>query len=97
MKQLSLLLEYTKYPNMINRKYIKFNTERDMLEYFLKQIVAKVPVLAGWNSIMFDWQYIQNRLKGYYPDLSINSSSMNWMSTAKNYTDMRYNQVKATP
>ena len=75
-------------------KYIKFNTERDMLEYFLKQIVAKVPVLAGWNSIMFDWQYIQNRLKGYYPDLSINSSSMNWMSTAKNYTDMRGNKVK---
>ena len=75
-------------------KYIKFNSERDMLEHFLKNIVAKVPVLAGWNSIMFDWQYIQNRIKGYYPDLSIQSSSLNWMTTAKNYTDMRGNKVR---
>lgn len=75
-------------------KYIKFPSERDMLEYFLKKIVARVPVLAGWNSIMFDWQYIQNRLKGYYPDLSINYSSINLMSTSKNYTDMRGNKVK---
>ena len=74
-------------------KYIKFDTERDMLEYFLKEIVAKVPVLAGWNSIMFDWQYIQNRLRGYYPDLSITNSSLNKTMSYKNYTDMKGEKV----
>ena len=75
-------------------KYIKFNTERDMIEYFLKNIVSKVPVLAGWNSIMFDWHYIQNRIRGYYPDLSISNSSMNKMMTMKCYTDMRNEKVR---
>ena len=75
-------------------KYIKFLTEGEMLEYFLKNIVAKVPVLAGWNSIMFDWQYIQNRLRGYYPDISLNCSSLNWNMTSKNYTDMKGNKVR---
>lgn len=74
-------------------KYIKFDTERDMLEYFLKEIVAKVPALAGWNFILFDWQYIQNRLRGYYPDLSISNSSMNKTMSYKNYTDMRGDKV----
>jgi DNA polymerase elongation subunit (family B) len=64
-----------------------------MLEYFLKEIVAKVPVLAGWNSIMFDWQYIQNRLRGYYPDLSITNSSFNKTMSYKNYTDMKGEKV----
>lgn len=75
-------------------KYLKFDCERAMLEYFLKEIVAKVPVIAGWNSILFDWQYIQNRLRGYYPDLSLNCSSKNWMMTSKNYTDMRGEKVR---
>lgn len=74
-------------------KYIKFDTERDMLEYFLKNIVAKVSVLAGWNSLLFDWHYIQNRIRGYYGDLSLNISSMNYMMTSKNYTDMKGNKV----
>ena len=74
-------------------KYMKFSTERDMLEYFLKEIVAKVPVLGGWNSILFDWHYIQNRLRGYYPDLSISNSSRNQTLSYKNYTDMKGNKV----
>ena len=75
-------------------QYIHFDTEHDMLKYFLVNIVAKVPVLAGWNSIMFDWQYIQNRIQGYYSDLSINMSSMNRMTMPKNYTDMKGNKVR---
>lgn len=75
-------------------KYVKFSCEHDMLKYFLENIVAKVPVLAGWNSIMFDWQYIQNRIRGYYSDISLNCSSMNWMMTSKNYTDMRGDKVR---
>lgn len=74
-------------------KYIKFNSEHDMLKYFLENIVAKVPVLAGWNSIMFDWQYIQNRVRGYYSDISLSSSSMNRTMSPKKYADMRNNDV----
>lgn len=75
-------------------KYVYFRTEREMLEYFLKNIVAKVPVLAGWNSILFDWQYIQNRVRGCYQDISLNMSSMDYTMTSKNYTDMRGDKVK---
>ena len=75
-------------------KYVKFDTEMDMLDYFLKNIVAKVPVLAGWNSIMFDWQYIQNRIKNYYPNLSLSSCSYDGSLTYKNYADMRGNKVR---
>ena len=74
-------------------KYKKFDSEGDMLSYFFKSIVAKVPILAGWNSIMFDWQYIQNRVKGYYPNVSLASCSFNETLTEKKYTDMRNNQV----
>lgn len=100
-----LITEYHKYLkdskffNSLNLptpkiQYIHFLTEEEMLEYFLKNIVAKVPVLAGWNSIMFDWHYIQNRIKNYYPDLSFNCASMNWMMTPKNYSDMRGDKVR---
>lgn len=75
-------------------KYLKFDREKDMLLYFLKNIVAKVPVLAGWNSMLFDWQYVQNRIKGYYPDINLNNASCNWSMDYKNYTDMVGNKVK---
>ena len=75
-------------------QYIYFPTEENMLEYFLKNIVAKVPVLAGWNSIMFDWQYIQNRIKNYFPNISLNSCSVDWTMSYKNYTDFRDNKVR---
>lgn len=75
-------------------QYVKFATEHDMIEYFLKNIVAKVPMLAGWNSITFDWQYIQNRIRGYYPDLSIKEASINKTVSSKNYTDMKNNKIR---
>lgn len=75
-------------------KYIKFDREKDMLIYFLKNIVAKVPVLAGWNSMLFDWQYVQNRIKGYYPDINLSNASCNWSMDYKNYTDMVGNKIR---
>ena len=65
-----------------------------MLAYFLKNIVAKVPVLAGWNSMLFDWQYVQNRIKGYYPDINLSNSSCNWTMSYKTYTDLVGNKIK---
>lgn len=70
-------------------KYIYFDRERDMLEYFLKNVVANVPVLAGWNSILFDWMYITNRIKNFFPDLSINKASYKGKTFRKNYQNKK--------
>ena len=42
--------------------YQYFETEEEMLEHFFTIIVPKVPCLAGWNSMRFDWQYLVNRI-----------------------------------
>ena len=92
-------LKNSKYFNYLGLKlptfkYIYFETEEKMLEYFLKNIVAKVSVLAGWNSILFDWQYIQNRIKFYYPDLNFSCCSYNYQMTKKRHQDMRGDKVE---
>lgn len=56
-------------------EYVLFDSERSMIEYFLKNIVARVPILSGWNCVNFDWWYIVNRIRSHYPDLSIASAS----------------------
>lgn len=56
-------------------EYVYFNSERSMIEYFLKNIVARVPILSGWNCVNFDWWYIVNRIRSKYPNLSIASAS----------------------
>lgn len=91
-------LEYFKTTGlaMPTIKYIKFPNEREMLVYFLRNIVAKVPVLAGWNSMLFDWQYVQNRIRGFYPDINLNMASCNYATDFKNYTDMVGNKVRLT-
>lgn len=75
-------------------KYVTFSNEETMLKYFLEKIVAVVPVLAGWNSILFDWQYIQNRCKFYYPKIWFGICSMNKTLTSKNYTDQKQEKVR---
>ena len=77
-------------------RYIQFKSEREMLTYFLKNIVAKAPVLAGWNSLLFDWQYIQNRIMYHYQDISIAWGSINNNTYQKKYEDQRGNPVRLT-
>ena len=77
-------------------KYVVFHSEEAMLTYFLEKIVAVVPILAGWNSILFDWQYIQNRCKFYYPHIWFGCCSANHTLTSKNYTDQRQDKVRLT-
>lgn len=74
-------------------KYIYFSTEKEMLEWFLKNIVSKVAVLAGWNSILFDWNYITNRIKNFYPELSVQLASCSYQTRNKGYSDMRGDRV----
>lgn len=77
-------------------KYVVFSSEEAMLKYFLEKIVAVVPILAGWNSILFDWQYIQNRCKFYYPNIWFGCCSANHTLTSKNYTDQKQDKVRLT-
>lgn len=70
-------------------KMITFSTEGEMLKWFLRNIVSKAAVLSGWNCVGFDWQYIVNRIKNYYPDISINMSSCDWTMTNKKFIDFR--------
>lgn len=73
--------------------YIYFSREDDMLIYFLKNIVCKVPILAGWNCIFYDWQYIVNRIKNYFQGISLNISSSTKSMSNKRYVDMKGNEV----
>ena len=73
--------------------YILCENEKEMLRLFLTKIVAKVAVLAGWNSILFDWQYIVNRIKNNYPMLSLKLSSCTKQMTTKKYTSRVGDQV----
>ena len=70
-------------------RYIQFDSERDMLEFFLGDVVSKVPVLGGWNSIGFDWQYIVNRCKLYYPDIRFSKCSVDGSMSRMRYVDLR--------
>lgn len=70
-------------------KYVYFRTEEEMLKYFLSNIVSKVSILAGWNCILFDWNYIFNRIKNYYPGISINLASCKRTTTMKRFVDKK--------
>ena len=74
-------------------KYVYFPTEEEMLKYFLSNIVSKVPILTGWNCIKYDWNYIVNRIKNYYPQLSVKLASCNKRVSNKNYKDRFGNKL----
>jgi len=75
-------------------QYIYFETEEAMLKWFLKNIVAKVPILAGWNSIGYDWCYVTSRIRNFYPNISIKDSSWTKTLTFKNYTNQRKEEIR---
>lgn len=66
-------------------RYIQFESEKDMLAWFLRSIVAKAPVLAGWNSMLFDWQYIINRINNHYPEIPLSWASITGELTKRNF------------
>ncbi len=68
-------------------KYIKFDTEEKMIRYFFERFVSKIPIIAGWNSIGYDWCYFVNRVKNFYPSLSVTMASIDGTTTMKNYTN----------
>ena len=44
-------------------KYIKYNTEFDMLYTFFHKLVPRMPLITGWNFLQYDWVYLMNRAK----------------------------------
>ena len=67
--------------------YKKFNSEYAMLRWFVNNIVAKVPILAGWNSDNFDQQYLVNRIKNYYETISLHEMSCKLTLQSKKITN----------
>lgn len=78
-------------------KYMKFDGEEAMLKYFLEVIVANVPVLAGWNCMNYDWTYIVNRIKEYFPFLSVSLSSKTYHTHMERFTDTFTDQHYSLP
>ena len=70
-------------------KYVYFEKEEDMLRFFMTKVVAKVPVLAGWNSIGYDWCYITNRIRNFYPSISVKDGSAAQSVRYKQYTNKK--------
>ena len=75
-------------------RHLYFETEGEMLKYFLYNVVSKCPVLAGWNFLGFDWRYVCNRISRYYPDISLNCCSIDWSMTYKKFTDFKGNDYR---
>ena len=73
--------------------YIKFDSEEEMLKYFLVNVVKKAPVLAGWNSELFDWYYITTRIQNNYPNISIMSASQTYSCSTKYKRDKKDNKI----
>lgn len=56
--------------NADNRNFIRFDTEYQMLEYFITSIDPhNTDLLTGWNVRNFDLKYIYDRCCKFFPDL----------------------------
>lgn len=42
-------------------KYVYFARERELLEFFWRDVMPKITLLTGWYFIDFDWTYLVNR------------------------------------
>ncbi len=82
-----------KLSNTPSFKYIKFDTEEEMLRFFLKNIVSKTPILSGWNCIFFDWYYITTRIQNYFPNISLNIASCTGKIERKRYMNERGDKI----
>lgn len=75
-------------------KYVYFDNEERMIRFFLENVIAKVPVIAGWNSIGYDWCYITSRIKNFYPNLSVAMGSHTHTINYSNYTNIKGETIK---
>lgn len=50
-----------KYGKTFTFRFKCFGSETQMMEYYLKNMVSRMPMMSGWNFVEFDWKYIVNR------------------------------------
>lgn len=56
--------------NDVKREFIKFNSEDQMLLYFIGMINPfEIDLITGWNVRNFDLKYIYDRCRKFYPQL----------------------------
>lgn len=62
---------FKKFNVNINFKYVKYNTEKELLTNFFK-LTTKMPVMTGWNFVNYDWVFLVNRARklGLEPEVS---------------------------
>ena len=75
-------------------RYVYFDKEENMLRFFLENVVAKVPILAGWNSIGYDWCYLTSRIRNFYPNLSVSLGSITRTTRYEQFTNMKEETIK---
>ena len=81
--QIKINEDFSKIGYECKFKYIKYNTEMDMLNDFFIKIIPSFGLLTGWNFINFDWTYLKNRYKklGGDPAVCSPTKSMNYKET----------------
>lgn len=52
---------FSKYGDKWLMRYVKFESEYDMLYTFFNKLIHKMPFITGWNILGFDWPYLVNR------------------------------------
>lgn len=69
-------------------KYVYFNTEEELLEFYFHKILPKMSFITGWNVTEFDWKYLMNRCSNMKVDSMQNMVSRATFSKVKIPTHM---------
>lgn len=54
---------FKKFNASYKLKYIKYDSEFDMISDFFNRMVPKMPLITGWNFLRYDWMYLVNRAR----------------------------------
>ena len=52
---------FEKFGTEYKFRYVKYESEFDMLYAFFEKMIPKMPILTGWNFLNYDWVYLVNR------------------------------------
>ena len=64
---------FNKFGTEYKFKYVKYDSEYDMVFAFFNNMVPKMPVITGWNFLNYDWVYLCNRARKLGIDPAISS------------------------
>ena len=68
-------------------EFLQFDTEYELIEFFLNKIVKSVTAVTGWNFFGYDWPYIINRyfrILRYWLGYNYSNKNISKMSVAAN-------------